>query len=533
MVCRRCWKQEVRGQYMILEKIYIQSFGKLKNQEIPLSSGINILHGPNESGKTTVQVFIKSMLFGLSRMRGRASKNDTFTRYNPWDGEAGYGGKLYFRFDEKQFRLSRSFKKGMEFQELICEDDGEILDLENGDLQELLGNISEAVYENAVSMTQLRSQADQSLRVELKNYMAGYEGTGDSAVDLNRTMQALKMWRKGFQDQVNRQENAAEEERIRSHASQNYIHNELEQLKERRQEYIQKAESRKLVRRDKSSGGYKIRDYSEAYENRIQEENSKIRRNWFLILLLLACSIGLGIFIGMPKGAAVIAAGVLLDLFLLWSIRKSGEHIKRLTHSLKRRKEDQDEVKWNLQQMQKEIDAKMQELQMQEQAARAREEELSTATQDLIEIQSLDLAMDTIRNLSGRMQKKVSDQLRTGTSRILSEITEGKYTRLYMDENLNISVDAEERRIPLESLSRGTMEQIYFSFRMAVAEMLCPEPIPVILDDVFVMYDEERLSSVLKWLSNSGYQVIICTCHEREQNLMDQLGIWYYRHELS
>ncbi|MGH2217514.1 ATP-binding protein, partial [Enterococcus faecalis] len=77
------------------------------------------------------------------------------------------------------------------------------------------------------------------------------------------------------------------------------------------------------------------------------------------------------------------------------------------------------------------------------------------------------------------------------------------------------------RRIPVERLSRGTIEQIYFSVRMAAAETLAEEPVPIILDDVFAFYDDKRLESVLKWLSRQEKQVIIFTCHKREERMLN------------
>ena len=50
--------------------------------------------------------------------------------------------------------------------------------------------------------------------------------------------------------------------------------------------------------------------------------------------------------------------------------------------------------------------------------------------------------------------------------------------------------------------------------------MLLEEPMPVILDDVFALYDDKRLECALKWLSSQRKQVIIFTCHKREEELL-------------
>ena len=50
---------------MIFESLYIKSFGKLIDRSIDFDSGVNILEGANESGKSTICGFIKFMFYGL------------------------------------------------------------------------------------------------------------------------------------------------------------------------------------------------------------------------------------------------------------------------------------------------------------------------------------------------------------------------------------------------------------------------------------------------------------------------------------
>ena len=61
----------------LLETI-IKNFGKFSGKSWEFTEGINVIYGENESGKTTLYTFIKSMLFGLERGRGRAILNDEF-----------------------------------------------------------------------------------------------------------------------------------------------------------------------------------------------------------------------------------------------------------------------------------------------------------------------------------------------------------------------------------------------------------------------------------------------------------------------
>ncbi len=74
----------------------------------------------------------------------------------------------------------QNFYKEKKLGELLCEDDGSLVDAEQGALGTILGNVSEAVYDNTVSVAQLKSVTGKDLVRELQNYMASYQGTGDS-----------------------------------------------------------------------------------------------------------------------------------------------------------------------------------------------------------------------------------------------------------------------------------------------------------------------------------------------------------------
>lgn len=81
---------------MIIKRLTIKNFGKIHNKTLELSPGINVLYGENESGKTTIHTFIKSMFYGITRQRGKAARNDAYTTYEPWENPGEYGGILWF-----------------------------------------------------------------------------------------------------------------------------------------------------------------------------------------------------------------------------------------------------------------------------------------------------------------------------------------------------------------------------------------------------------------------------------------------------
>ena len=66
------------------------------------------------------------------------------------------------------------------------------MSLEHGDLEILLGGMTESDYENTVSVGQLRVQTGEILAAELKNYAANYYATGNSEIDLEGALALLK-----------------------------------------------------------------------------------------------------------------------------------------------------------------------------------------------------------------------------------------------------------------------------------------------------------------------------------------------------
>ena len=68
---------------MEIKELHLGHFGKFHHKKIPFQPGINIIYGSNEAGKSTIHSFIRGMLFGIEKKRGRESKDDLYTKYQP------------------------------------------------------------------------------------------------------------------------------------------------------------------------------------------------------------------------------------------------------------------------------------------------------------------------------------------------------------------------------------------------------------------------------------------------------------------
>jgi len=93
-----------------INKIKINSYGKLKEKEIQLHDGINIVYGENESGKSTLLKFIVNSFYGISKNKKGKEYSD-FDRYLPWIGEE-FSGKIEYELNNKEkYEVYRDFKK--------------------------------------------------------------------------------------------------------------------------------------------------------------------------------------------------------------------------------------------------------------------------------------------------------------------------------------------------------------------------------------------------------------------------------------
>jgi len=104
-----------------------------------------------------------------------------------------------------------------------------------------------------------------------------------------------------------------------------------------------------------------------------------------------------------------------------------------------------------------------------------------------------------------------------------------------VDEKLNVKVAYVDRFVELDKLSAGTIEQIYLALRLAISRIIFKEEkMPLLLDDTFAYYDEERLSATLEYLAKEkDRQILIFTCHKREEGILNELNIPYHKITLT
>ena len=162
------------------------------------------------------------------------------------------------------------------------------------------------------------------------------------------------------------------------------------------------------------------------------------------------------------------------------------------------------------------------------------EEELKEAKQEeenlLNEANRIKLAKEFLEKAYNKMKSEITPKLTKTLSEIARNISGGKYSNVKLNDEQGLLVELENGEyINSNRLSIGTIDQLYLSLRLSAFREITNESIPIILDESFAYYDSERLMNILKYLNDNfkENQIIIFTCTNREQELLDDLEIKY------
>ncbi|RUR42039.1 hypothetical protein ELS18_03180 [Clostridium perfringens] len=267
---------------MIIKKINVKSFGKLKNKEIELKDGLNIIYGENESGKSTLQSFIKVMLYGVCNKKGKKTLSDR-AKYTPL-GESSFSGELLIEENGEEILIDRSFGKTKKY------DDGNILNNITGEKinkyswqetgKDIL-NISSEGFKNTLFISQMGCTVESSKQDDVLNKIINILECGADEVsykkiknNLEENKKSLTNSRKtGKLDLLRIKESELLEERYkRVKIHEENIENELylKGLKEKRTDLNLKIEELELHKRN-----LKKSELKNEYENINEYLNKK------------------------------------------------------------------------------------------------------------------------------------------------------------------------------------------------------------------------------------------------------------------
>lgn len=278
---------------MIIKKINVKSFGKLKNKEIELKDGLNIIYGENESGKSTLQSFIKVMLYGVCNKRGKKTLSDR-AKFTPL-GEGSFSGELLVEDNGEEILIDRSFGKTKKY------DDGNILNNITGEKinkyswQEPgkdIFNLSSEGFKNTLFISQMGCTVESSKQDDVLNKIINILECGADEVSYKKIKNNLEENKKtltnsrktGKLDLLRIKESELLEERYkRVKIHEENIENELylKGLKEKRTDLNLKIEELELYKKN-----LKKSELKSEYENINEYLNKKEKLEEELKVLL-------------------------------------------------------------------------------------------------------------------------------------------------------------------------------------------------------------------------------------------------------
>ena len=577
---------------MKINHIKINGFGKLKDKEINLENGINLICGNNESGKSTLANFIKAMFYGVNRNKNGNAFSE-LERFKPW-GETEFSGKIDYEIDGQTYTAIREFNKNN--CKVFNKEGSEITALFNKDkmrgaeigLEQL--KIDEDTFLNSIFVSQTGVTVDEDGRKSVMQKLTNMIQSGDESISydkakqklqkrlldevgtertqnkpLNVTMREINLLEDKKQELIKNREkqiNISEEDTKLSEKLEN-VESDLEKITK-----VLEIKSRYQTLLKERENDYEIavKIAEKEYQKRI-EIKKKTKRDLItlivvlvgiimVVLALLGLYIPLAITFVLGVIATIIASKVLsMDVKMgtvpnfdairedfkkkedreLELSKKDGvkeslitrriNELSQLADGLKKKKDDlilekhklkieSDNLKENLDRL-NELEERLEELYEREEEIRKLEYSIKLATSKLDEAYE-------------ELKEEVTPKLENEIKESIKKSTNNKYQNVIYNENDGILVQNYLGDIvTLDKLSIGTIDQAYLGFRMAIAKEVAD--LPIILDESFAFYDDERLDNILKELQKESKdrQIIILSCSEREKKALESCGIEY------
>lgn len=162
------------------------------------------------------------------------------------------------------------------------------------------------------------------------------------------------------------------------------------------------------------------------------------------------------------------------------------------------------------------------------------EEELQDAEDEKEELihlnNSYNIAKECLELAYQKVKSNISPRFTENLNDIISKISNGRYSNVVLNDEEGLMIEGQNGNyIPASRLSTGTIDQMYISLRLSALEEISKERMPIIFDEAFAYFDDERLKNILKYL-NSNFkdnQIIIFTCSGREEHALKNLDIEY------
>lgn len=617
---------------MIIKNLKINNFGKLENKEIPLKENINIIYGKNESGKSTIQKFIISMLYGISKNKCGKFIPD-FERFSPWIGDE-FSGRIGYVLDNgESYEVFRDFKKkNPKIFNNQMEDISNTFNIDKTNGSQFFyeqTKIDEQLFLNTFFSEQEQVKLGEKEQTNLVQKITNLVGTGNDNVSFNKVIAKLNKkqleeigTRKSQDRPINIVEKQLEEIKqeklnldefkVNQNEIEQNINKKEKEIKQNEQkieilEKIQKIKENEIIENAKIRNNEDlIKNYDEKIEQiqekiKIRENNFKTNENKnsnfkiFLIIaiILIILSIPLFIFVNNKIPAIITILCSIISIIMygykqsmnnkliknnqneknveIYKLENEKELIEnekaKLKNQLVQQKENLKNIinqeisninasfsLYELQQMYENEEylklstyrqilndekLKLHTMNIDKQAIINKLDKLASIEEQQSKLQErfdeltylsgcIEIAKSEIEIAYNSMKQTITPQYTKNLSNIMSKISNGKYQNVTFNDEQGIIVETKKGDYVLaKTLSIGTIDQLYLSLRLSAAKEISSEKLPIILDEAFAYYDDERLTNILEFLAKEygNRQIIIFTCTNREKQILNKCDI--------
>lgn len=175
---------------MIITRLNLISFGKFNEMELGLTPGLNIIYGPNEAGKSTIQKFIQGMFFGFKKpFKSRRVYTPDYQAYQPWNS-GQYRGIMEYQDQGTSYQVERDFKEDVvvirdpHTKETLVHQFQQHPGTREYNFAEKHLQVNQNIFSNTTCISQSGCATDEELAREISARLANlsYSGTVDISI---------------------------------------------------------------------------------------------------------------------------------------------------------------------------------------------------------------------------------------------------------------------------------------------------------------------------------------------------------------
>lgn len=572
---------------MKIKEINIISYGKINNLKLNLNKNVNVIFGENESGKSTIRSFILNMFFaGTTSSLKRTIYTKEYENYVPWSN-VQFEGSIVVEYLNNDYLIYRNFQKGNEDFKITNLENGEdskkVFFIDESRKVQKFDNkffsLSEDSFRDLFVFSD-NHRMEENLNFDLKDKIVNHFSAKDENISVSKTIENIANYSFSKDDKKNLQRinNSILEKNRELEYLQREIDggNHLDQIDNinKKISYLQvnlnkSNDKLKNFLNDEKKTLYRNKEYETLleekikYETEIEKVESLIEKEDFPMYYFVIPLILIILFVFDFVSDLVGGVGLLLSLAFIFKMylnnnnktkknKLAKENIKllysKLDGVLEKLSSDNFDINNN-----REIDfieiesitAEINELKLDRekilQRIKLKDDNLRKILEIKEELKLLNLdkgkiefkksmgikASEIVQDLSKIKFDNVSKLLIDDCSKFISSITNNKYTKLYVSEFGNITLydNFLEKIVDIDSLSKGTVGQVYLAYRLGLI-LNSGIDFPIIIDDGFNLFDSYRNNESIKLLGDIGreYQIIYFTSNVREIEIFKNLN---------